>query len=75
LPRDVDCGDVLHWGSPGRPEEWCCGPVAGVVLLLARCEAVESWGLAEEPFLKCIVEALEAGEAACEANVSTCSME
>jgi hypothetical protein len=75
LPREVDCGESLHWGSPGRPEYWCCGAVAGLVLLLARWETAESWGLVEDPFLKCIVEALDAGEAACDANDSTWSME
>ena len=43
--------------------------------MLARCETVESCGLAEEPFRRCIVDAVEAGEAACEAKVSTCSIE
>jgi hypothetical protein len=75
LAREVDCGDSLHWGSPGRAEYWCCGPVAGVVLLLARWETAESCGLAEDSFRRWTVEALEAGDAAWDASVSTWSME
>ncbi len=75
LPREVDCGEPLHWGSPGRaPAKLCCGPVAGVVLLLARWDTAESCGLVEDSFLRCIVEALDAGDAAWEARVSTWSM-
>ena len=76
LPREVDCGESLHWESPGRPEYWWCGPVAGVVLLLPRWDTAESCGLAEDDsYRRCTVEALEAGEAAWEASVSTWSME
>lgn len=43
--------------------------------MLPLCEPLESCGLAEDPFLRWIVELLDAGDAACEAIVSTWSIE
>lgn len=36
-------------GSLSRDVNWCCRPVAGVALLLPRCDEVDSWGLADAP--------------------------
>jgi len=52
---------VSHVVSLRRGGNCCERPVAGVVLLLPR---LESWGLADDPFLRCMVELLEVGEVA-----------
>lgn len=62
-------------GSLWRTGNCCDGPVAGVVLLLPLWDPFDSCGLAEAPFRRWIVELLDVGEAACEANVSTWSIE
>lgn len=63
LPRDTVLGESRPWWLTNLPGVGCWGPVAGVVLLLARWDA-DNCGLADDPFLKCIVDVLEVGEAA-----------
>lgn len=75
LPREGINGGFRPYGSPCRPGSCCAKAVAGVVLLLARCDPPDSCGLADDPFLRCIVELLEVGDAALEARSSTSSME